>query len=182
MIGEPVFLFPLFSIIFKIDFKFEIFILILIFQIFSISSIQIGKVNPPDFQFGFVSSLIAYLFSDSSLTFSILIGLIFSFVSGYFYDAKTKLNFFLSRLPILNLGIFLSVSISFLFSFALLLFEYIVLKDFVSVKTENVYLVMFALIFAQTKISKLNKKIEIFLFIIGILLGLLCILAISKYF
>jgi len=103
-------------------------------------------------------------------------------VSGYFYDAKTKLNFFLSRLPILNLGIFLSVSISFLFSFALLLFEYIVLKDFVSVKTENVYLVMFALIFAQTKISKLNKKIEIFLFIIGILLGLLCILAISKYF
>lgn len=182
MIGEPVFLFPLLSIIFKIDFHFQIFILILIFQIFSINSLQIGKVNPPDFQFGFVSSLIAYLFSESSLTFSILIGLIFSFLGGYFYDLKTKLNFFLSRLTILNLAIFLSVFISFLFSFTFLLFEYIVLKNLISIKTENVYLVMLALIFAQTKISKLNKKIEIFLFTTGILLGVLCVLAISKYF
>lgn len=180
LISEPVFIFPILSFFFKIDFDGSILILLLVFQTLSIFSLQLGKVTPPNFQIGFVSSLLTYSFLGYPLSFSMLVGILSSLIWGYFYILKRKINFFLSKKFEIKYALLLSLLITFFSYMSFFLFIYSILKNFCFFKSENkVYLVSIFLILAQIKYVKISKKIETILFITGILLGLFLCLKIN---
>ncbi|MEO0289197.1 MAG: hypothetical protein ABIN00_06135 [candidate division WOR-3 bacterium] len=181
MISEPVFIFPVLSFFLKIGFDNSILLLLILFQTLSIFSLQLGKVAPPNFQIGFVSSLLTYSFLRYPLSLSILAGIFSSLIFGYFYIIKRRINFYLSKNFDLKPALFFSILITF-FSYILFLFtEYLLLTKFQLFKTQhdNIFVVSIFLILTQIKYVKINKKIETILFFMGILLGLFVCLKIN---
>ncbi|MEO0237052.1 MAG: hypothetical protein ABIN35_02315 [candidate division WOR-3 bacterium] len=178
LVSEPVFIFPVLSFFLKISFDNSILLLLILFQTLSIFSLQLGKVTPPNFQIGFVSSLLTYSFLRYPLSFSILVGIFSSLIFGYFYIIKRRINFYLSRSFKIELALFLSIMITF-FSYLFFLYsEYFLLTKLQLFKTQhnNVFIVSIFLTLTQIKYVKVNKKIETILFFMGILLGLfLCL-------
>lgn len=172
LISEPVFIFPILSFFLKINFDNSVLFLLIIFQTLSIVSLQLGKVAPPNFQIGFVSSLLTNIFLKYTLSFSILVGIFSSLIFGYFYILKRRINFYLSKNFELKVAIMLSLLITFFSYLFFLLSLYFVLKRINFFQIENLYVISTFLILSQIKYVKINKKIETILFLIGILSGL----------
>ncbi len=182
LICEPVFIFPIISFIFNIHLDWSILILIIVFQTFSIFSLQLGKVSPPNFQLGFVSSLISYIFIKNPLSFSILVGVFLSVIFGYLYILKRKINYHLSSLVRIEFALIFSILISY-FSYIFALFlQYVILKNFKVPDSSNFYSLSLFLVLSQVKYFRFGKKVETIIFLFGILIGVLCLKIILNYF
>jgi hypothetical protein len=184
LISEPVFIFPVLSFFLKINFDHSLLFLLLIFQTLSIFSLQLGKVSPPNFQMGFVSSLLTYSFLKYPLSFSILVGIFSSLIFGYFYVLKRKINFYLSKNFEIKLALILSILITFFSYLFFLLLEYFLLKNFhmFKIQKDSILIISIFLILAQIKYTKVNKKLGTILFFVGTLIGLFLCLKININF
>ncbi|HAF08304.1 MAG: hypothetical protein QME48_03420 [bacterium] len=182
LICEPVFIFPILSFIFNIHLNNSLLILIIIFQTFSIFSLQLGKVSPPNFQIGFVSSLISHFFLKESISFSLLFGIFISIIFGYLYILKRKINYYLSNNFKIEFALIFSVLISYFSYISVLLLQYMILKKFKVADSSNFYSLSLFLVLSQVKYFRFGKKVETLLFLVGILIGVICLKLISNSF
>lgn len=91
MLSEPVFLIPLLAWMVGINIE-SLLILIAVFQIMSIFSIQLGKYMPPEYQSGAVIAFILCCMNNIPLPLAIAAGLMSAYMFNALFRMKLTIN------------------------------------------------------------------------------------------
>lgn len=172
LVSEPVFIIPLISFLFHIEITNEILIIIIIYQILSAVSLQMGKYVPPEFSTGAVVSFILFVFNSTCLSSSILMGLFASLLMIPVFEVKIRLNKILGKRFRYSLAVLISIFIS----IAIYIFVFLVFILLSNVLwgglTQNNNLVIFSLLtlpfFYAVRLKSGNEPLY---FILGVTFG-----------
>ncbi len=170
LLSEPVFVIPILCLL--TGQNISVFIpLILIFQILSVFSIQLGKHSPPEYQAGAIIAFLLVAFSNFGITQAILIGVIFSFIFNHIYRLKMDFNKWLVSVSNnIHLSHIISVVISiciYFLIYLLVIYSGNYLSSFF-LKDDSHYI--FILILPMLKLRTIILERKSILFLIGLII------------
>ncbi|MCK4524426.1 hypothetical protein KAU15_05825 [candidate division WOR-3 bacterium] len=170
LLSEPVFVIPILCLL--TGQNINVFIpFIVVFQILSVFSIQLGKYSPPEYQAGAIIAFLLVTFSGFGLTQAILIGIVFSFIFNQIYKLKMDFNKWLVSISkSIHLSHLISIALSICIYFSIYLLA-IHSGNFLSsffLKHDNHYI--FILILPMLKLRSIRVEGKSILFVMGLIL------------
>ncbi|MDY6787556.1 MAG: hypothetical protein SVK54_05465 [candidate division WOR-3 bacterium] len=97
LISEPVFLIPVLSLIAGIPFDNGLLFLTIMYLVFSVNALQLGRHTPPEYTAGASASFILYAFFNVDVINAFLLGLFASYLADYIYKARLTANQYIMR-------------------------------------------------------------------------------------